>query len=27
MMHNRVGEWIFGYNRHLGKCSAFDAEL
>ncbi|MBA0874214.1 hypothetical protein Goshw_013595, partial [Gossypium schwendimanii] len=27
MVGNRVGEWIFGYNRHVGKCSVFDVEL
>ncbi|MBA0841196.1 hypothetical protein Goarm_003701 [Gossypium armourianum] len=27
MMRNGVGEWIFGYNRHVGKCSTFDVEL
>ncbi|MBA0850970.1 hypothetical protein Goshw_010411 [Gossypium schwendimanii] len=21
------GEWILGYNRYLGNCSIFDAEL
>ncbi|MBA0739742.1 hypothetical protein Gogos_012979 [Gossypium gossypioides] len=27
MVQNGVGEWIFRYNRHMGKCSAFDMEL
>ncbi|MFQ6650171.1 hypothetical protein Gotur_022340 [Gossypium turneri] len=26
-IRNVNGEWIMGYNRNLGKCSIFDAEL
>ncbi|MBA0700490.1 hypothetical protein Goari_026855, partial [Gossypium aridum] len=26
-MRNGVREWIFGSNRHVDKCLAFDAEL
>ncbi|MBA0800863.1 hypothetical protein Gohar_011275, partial [Gossypium harknessii] len=24
---DRNGDWIFGYDRHLGQCSVFNAEL
>ncbi|KAK5784578.1 hypothetical protein PVK06_039104 [Gossypium arboreum] len=27
VVHNANGDWILGYNRHLGKCSIFNAEL
>ncbi|XP_016728981.1 uncharacterized protein [Gossypium hirsutum] len=26
IIHNANGDWILGYNRHLGKCSIFNAE-
>lgn len=27
VLRDEKGEWIFGYNKYLGKCSIFDAEL
>ncbi|MBA0575382.1 hypothetical protein Golob_024045 [Gossypium lobatum] len=27
VVHDANGDWIFGYNRRLGKCSIFNAEL
>ncbi|MBA0803251.1 hypothetical protein Gohar_013488, partial [Gossypium harknessii] len=26
-LRNEAGEWIIGYNRHVGKWLVFDAEL
>ncbi|MBA0873333.1 hypothetical protein Goshw_000925, partial [Gossypium schwendimanii] len=27
IVRDETGDWVFGYNRYLGKCSIFDAEL